>query len=155
MNVIHNIQIATTPERLIEAVTTQQGIAGWYTPAVKAQPKVGSIIELTFGAYGTITFRLEAIEPGRRASWIGVDVPPEWKGTRVGFEVASEKNGVDFTFTHSGLPDSYADFGNFNYLWGQYVRSLKLFVETGEGEPFGSAGSKASRTTPPRFNESL
>lgn len=148
MNIIHSIQIKTTPERLVEAVTTAKGIAGWYTPEVKMESKIGSLIALTFGDYGTITFRLEAIEPGRRASWIGVDVPPEWKGSRVAFEVTSVKDEVDFTFTHSGLPDPYAEFGCFNYLWGQYVRSLKFFVETGVGEPFGSAASKAARTTP-------
>jgi hypothetical protein len=33
-------------------------------------------------------------------------------------------------------------------LWAQYIRSLKLFVETGKGEPFGSPASKAAGTTP-------
>jgi hypothetical protein len=91
---------------------------------------------------------LKELEPGRRAVWVGVDVPPVWQGTRVAFEVKPLDGEVDFTFTHSGLPDPYEDFGNFNYLWGQYVRSLKLFVETGVGEPFGSLASIAARTTP-------
>lgn len=151
MNIIHNIGIRAKPGQVIEAVTTAKGLAGWYAPKSKASAKVGSLLEFNFGAYGTITFRLDVLEPGRRAVWVGVDVPPAWQGTRVAFEVTPLDGEVDFTFTHSGLPDPYEDFGNFNYLWGQYVRSLKLFVEAGVGEPFGSAASKAARTTPAEY----
>jgi hypothetical protein len=37
-----------------------------------------------------------------------------------------------------------------NYAWAQFLRSLKLFLETGMGEPFGSPASIAAGTTPRR-----
>jgi uncharacterized protein YndB with AHSA1/START domain len=146
----HNIAINTTANRVYEALTTQQGLAGWYTPATKAEPRIGGMNEFTFGSYGALRFRVENLDPNRHVDWVGVDCPPEWKDTHVSFDIEpGSKGSVNFTFSHTGLPAEYSDLACFNYLWGQYVRSIKLWCETGTGEPFGSPGSRAARTTPP------
>ncbi|HEV7163981.1 MAG TPA: SRPBCC domain-containing protein [Gammaproteobacteria bacterium] len=148
-NIMHSIAIKTTPARAYEAVTTERGLAGWYTPATKAEPRVGGTNEFTFGDYGALRFRVEKLEPSRHVDWVGVDCPPEWKGSHVSFDIKPEdENTITFTFSHTGLPSNYDGYACFNYLWGQYVRSIKLLLETGAGEPFGSEGSKTSRTTP-------
>jgi hypothetical protein len=78
-----------------------------------------------------------------------VRVPPDWPGTRITFDITPGENSANLRFRHGGFVYPYADFGVFSYLWTQYMRSLKLLVETGTGEPFGSPGSEAARTTPP------
>lgn len=148
--IVHTITIDAPAERVYAAVTTQQGLTGWYTPTAKIEARVGGINEFTFGSYGALRFRVGTLDPNRRVDWVGIDCPPEWKGTHVSFDIEpGGMESINFTFSHTGLPPEYAELGCFNYLWGQYVRSIKLWCETGTGEPFGSTGSKAARTTPP------
>jgi uncharacterized protein YndB with AHSA1/START domain len=148
VNIMHALKVAASPDRLYRAVTTQDGIAGWYTPETRAETRVGGVIECTFGSYGSLEFQVDELDPARRVTWTVVQGPPEWRGTKLTFDIAEDDGEVEFDFCHAGLPEGYDAFSSFNYLWGQYMRSIKLFAETGVGEPFGSPGSKAARTTP-------
>ena len=47
-DIVHSVDIETTPERLYEAIATQKGLAGWWTPQVKAEPTVGALNEFHF-----------------------------------------------------------------------------------------------------------
>lgn len=145
-DIVHSIEIAATPERLYEALTTQQGIAGWWTPEVKAEPVVGSINELNFQGT-TLKFRVEKLKPARHVAWSSVEVPPQWKDTQVLFDITPDGDMVHLTFRHVGFASLEGDFGITSYSWAQYIRSIKLLLETGEGEPFGSRGSQLAGTT--------
>jgi len=142
MNITHGIQIGASAERLYHALTTREGIGGWYTPETKAESKVGGIVECAFGDYGALKFRVDQLEPNRRVAWTVVQGPPEWMDTRITFEIVEDEGQVEFEFRHSGLPEQYDAYSNFNYLWGQYVRSIKLYAETGAGERSGRPGRK-------------
>ncbi len=143
MNIVIQINIATTADRVFQAITTEQGIAGWITPKTKAQPSVGGINELTFDSGNTLGFRVEALEPPGRVVWAPVQAPAEWLESRLTFAVADAGGASALTFTHSGLPEDYPAYGFFTYCWGQYIRSLKLLLETGMGEPDFSPASRA------------
>lgn len=147
-DIVLSVDVETTPDKVYEALTTQQGLAGWYTPETKAEPKVGTVIEFKFADLTTLKFRVEALEPGRSVTWSGVQVPGDWEGTRIRFDITPQSDMVNLQFTQTGLPPAYRDFGVFSYLWGQYLRSLKTLVETGKGEPFGSTASRLAGTTP-------
>jgi len=148
MDLTHNVMINTSAAAVFRTLSTQEGISGWYTPATKAEPKVGTIVECMFANYGVLKFRVDTLEPNRRVIWTVVQGPTEWMNTTLTFTFAEATGKVDFDFRHAGLPEHYDAFSSFNYLWGQYVRSIKLYAETGVGEPFGSSGSKAGGTTP-------
>ncbi len=47
-DIVHSVDIGTTPDRLYEAITTQKGLTGWWTPQVKAEPTVGALNEFHF-----------------------------------------------------------------------------------------------------------
>lgn len=143
MTIVHSIAIRSTPERLYAALTTQEGIAGWWAPQAKAEPKVGSVVEVGFDPGQSLAFRVDQLEPARRVVWKGVTVPPEWQESEVTFELKPEDGAVTFTFTHAGLPPKYVDYAFFNFCWAQYVRSIKLLAETGTGEPFGSPAANS------------
>jgi uncharacterized protein YndB with AHSA1/START domain len=148
MDIIHGLDIDTTAERLFEALSTDEGIAAWWTKA-KTHPTVGGINEFAFGA-GAVSFRVERLEPGKAVEWSADQVPPDWKGTRVLFELSEGKRRgtVTLRFTHAGFHAMTPVVAFTSYAWAQYLRSLKLLLETGRGEPFGSAASLAAGTTP-------
>jgi hypothetical protein len=145
-DIVHSIDIATTPERLYEALTTQKGIAGWWTPDVKAEPVVDSINELNFQGT-TLKFRVDKLEPACHVAWSSVEVPPQWEDTRVLFDITPDGDMVNLKFRHADFASLEGDFGITSYSWAQYVRSIKLLLETGEGEPFGTRGSRRAGTT--------
>jgi len=81
MDIIHGLDIETTAEKLFEALSTDKGIANWWTKA-KTQAKVGGINEFSLGP-GAVTFRVEKLEPGKAVAWSAEQVPPDWNGTQV------------------------------------------------------------------------
>jgi uncharacterized protein YndB with AHSA1/START domain len=146
VDIVHSVDRKTTPDHLYEAITTRQGLAGWWTPQVKAEPTVGALNEFHF-AGTTLAFRVDRLEPARRVVWSSVQVPPDWEGTQVLFDITPGDDTVNLRFTHTGFATTFGSFGVTSYSWAQYLRSLKLLLETGEGEPFGSAGSRLAGTT--------
>jgi hypothetical protein len=63
-DIVHSVDIETTPDRLYEAITTQKGLTGWWTPQVKAEPTVGALNEFHFTGT-TLKFRVDKLEPAR------------------------------------------------------------------------------------------
>jgi uncharacterized protein YndB with AHSA1/START domain len=138
MDIVHVVEIQTTPERLYEAVTTQKGLAGWWTRDTKAEPRVGAVNG--FGFSGKMSFRLkvEKLEPGKRVVWSSVQGPPDWTGTEIAFDIAPSPAGATLRFTHAGFASTGGGFGVYSYSWAQFLRSLRLLLETGRGEPAGA-----------------
>jgi uncharacterized protein YndB with AHSA1/START domain len=148
VDIVHEIDIATSHQRLYEALTTQAGLSGWYTPETTAAADVGAMIEFKFSTLTTLSFRVETLQPGRRVVWTGAQVPNEWKTTPITFDIRRDGDSVILIFRQEGFASEYKSYGGFGYCWGQYIRSLKLLLETGTGEPFGSPASIACGTTP-------
>jgi len=150
MDIIMGIELETSTEKLYEALTTEAGIAAWWTKA-KLQPAAGGLNEFAFGA-GTVTFRTDKLERGKSVGWVAEQVPPDWKDTRVLFELSdgSRPGCVTLRFSHVGFKSVSPVVAFTNYAWAQFLRSLKLYLETGAGEPFGSPASLAAGTTPRR-----
>lgn len=145
-DIVQAINIKTTPERLYEAITTQKGLAGWWTPRVKAEPTVGTISEFHFSGL-TVKFRVDKLESGRHVAWSSVQVPPDWDGTHVLFDITPDGDVVNLRFSHIGFASQGGSFAVTSYSWAQYIRSIKLLLEIGEGEPYGSKGSYLAGTS--------
>jgi uncharacterized protein YndB with AHSA1/START domain len=125
-----SLGIEATPEKVYQAITTQEGLAGWYTPDAKAKPQADTQIELGFSGM-ILKFHVDKLDPAHRIVWSNVQTIPDWKDTRITFDIIPQVKEVNLTFSQTGFARDYADIGMFTYLWAQYMRSLKLLVETG------------------------
>lgn len=148
MDIIHGLEIETTAEKLFDALSTDQGVAAWWTQA-KTQRTLGGINEFEFGR-GAVTFRLTQLERGKAVGWAAEQVPADWNGTEVLFELSdgTKPGCTSLRFCHRGFKAMNPTVAFTSYAWAQFLRSLKLFLETGQGEPFGSPASLAAGTTP-------
>ncbi len=135
MEIVHVLDIKTTPDRLYDALTTQKGLSGWWTRQTKAEPKVGAVNEFGFGPEMNFKLKVERLDAGKHVTWSSVQGPPDWAGTWVSFDITPTKEGVNLRFTHGGFQTTGGGFGVYSYSWAQFLRSLKLMQETGEGEP--------------------
>ena len=73
-----------------KALTTCEGLAGWWTTDTTGDNRVGGVVQFRFGGGG---FDMEVLEldPGERVRWLVVDGPQEWIGTRIDWELKEDE----------------------------------------------------------------
>src|SRR5947209_5227704 len=94
-------------EQVFNALTTLDGLAGWWTPIIRGDPTTGG--EIRFGFAGLdeeIVMRVEEARHPSAVSWLCLTHTghPEWEGTRILFQLESERDGAGrLRFRHVGL----------------------------------------------------
>lgn len=138
--------IQTSPEVVFKALTTPQGIAGWWTTDSHMTSGQGGELVVRFG--NTFKkFRVTHLEPGRQVTWSCLDAyldvpgiitkPREWIGTTIVFELQSDGQAVTLLqMEHKGLTPAVECHDLCAQGWGQFLGSLKAYCETGKGSPF-------------------
>ena len=71
MDIIHELSIETTAEKLFEALSTDDALAASWTKA-RTDNRVGGINEFDFRGKAA-TFRVDKIEPGKVVAWSAED----------------------------------------------------------------------------------
>jgi uncharacterized protein YndB with AHSA1/START domain len=127
-------------ERVFDALTTLDGLAGWWTPIVSGAATTGGEIELGFsGLDERIVMRVdEAIRPST-VIWTCVAHTghPEWAGTRIVVELAPGAAGRGLLkFRHVGLTPRLRCYETCDSGWEHFLRSLLDYAERGNGSPF-------------------
>ena len=135
VDILHRVGVASkTPEEVYEALTTVDGLAGWWTDRTTGDPDVGGTLEFRFIPGG---FDMEVIElePAKRVHWQVADGPPEWVGTHVTFDLSEVDGYTIVLFKHEGWAEPGEFMHHCSTKWASYLLSLKQLVETGEGAP--------------------
>ena len=96
--------IAASPEQVLAALTTPDGVAGWWGTTSGSAGAVGDVLEVGFGTSRVITMDVASLEPGR-VEWFVERAPftPEWDGTTIVFEIGASGQGTELRFRHLGL----------------------------------------------------
>lgn len=132
----HQIIINAKPEAIIKAVTEQEGLRAWWARSAAAQPTVGSDATFTFGDGAVvIRMRVEAIE-NNEVRWQCIGDIDEWRGTDLFFKARPQEDAVLLDFGHMNWASSDGAYAQCSYDWSHYMRSLKLYLETGTGVPY-------------------
>ncbi|KQW44019.1 polyketide cyclase [Nocardioides sp. Root1257] len=135
VDILHRVGVASkSPEEVYEALTTVDGLAGWWTDRTTGDPDVGGTLEFRFIPGG---FDMEVIElePAKRVHWQVADGPPEWVGTHVTFDLSEVDGYTIVLFKHEGWVEPGEFMHHCSTKWASYLLSLKQLVETGEGAP--------------------
>jgi uncharacterized protein YndB with AHSA1/START domain len=154
----HELIIAASPEKVYKAITEQQGLSAWWSPDAKAEAKLNSIASFPFGPEYHKEMKITALNPFSEVRWTCIKGAEEWTATHISFELKSgnkdtllesrpeltdqvrqQQNLTTATvliFHHSDWRDHTPMFAECNYTWALFLRSLKLFCETGVGSPW-------------------
>ena len=135
-SIYHQLRIAAPAEKVYNAITTQEGLSGWWTPETKAKPETGSILRFAFGPDYFKEMKVTKLEPPSRVEWLCVKGYEEWIGTTITFEIETDDKGTVLFFHHDGWKDYTPEFAGCSYDWALFLRSLRLLCETGKGLPF-------------------
>lgn len=138
----HLVVIDAPVHKVYHALTEQASLAGWWTEQTVVQEvTVGSTIDFRFGDRYFNKMRIVALEPNTRIEWECLEGDDEWLGTTFLFLLEEKEGQAAVRFSHGNWRAATDFFAHCNYHWGFYLHSLKLYCETGEGEPFTNSSS--------------
>lgn len=125
----HLVFIQSTPEKIYTAITTQQGIASWWSVSNNAVPEEGNVYRISFGGDYYKEIKVEELVPDKKVVWQIVHAHPEWLNTKVIFDISMGKNSAELRFSHSGWKGYTDMFAQCNHHWGIYLQNLKVYTE--------------------------
>jgi uncharacterized protein YndB with AHSA1/START domain len=157
-NIHQEVLIGAPAEKIYNAITSPEGLSAWWTPGSTAKTEVNSIARFPFGADYHKEMKILELKPSELVKWKCLAGENEWIGTTLTFQlnagnkknmldshyeipgqVQQQKNADQLTlviFHHDNWKDYTPMFAECSYTWGQFLRSLKLYCETGKGKPW-------------------
>ena len=140
MKTIHHMLDISAPEaRVWSALTEAEGLSGWWSTRVQApRAAVGARTYWTFGGDFNPVMETIRLDPAHEVAWRCVCGHEQWQESEFMFRLQRPKDGrtrLRFWQEYAvELEDDY--YGNYNFNWGYYLESLRLYCETGNGKPF-------------------
>jgi len=138
------IDLAASPATVYAALSTQDGLRGWWTQTCDADETQGGRATFRFGPHHK-TMRIDRLDPGREVQWTCVGAhlevpgmaPDEWVGTTIAWRLAPDGHtGTQLDIEHVGLTPALACWELCRTGWDQFIGSLQSYVEQGKGQPF-------------------
>lgn len=142
--------IATGTDRVFAALTTLDGLAGWWTPTVSGEPLAGG--EITFSFDGErVVMQVEEAEAPLRVAWrcLRHTKFSDWDGTRLTFDLdpaGEDRSSTALVFEHAGLEPELDCFSLCSAGWDHYLASLAAYAASGKGVPWRTAGWRPATT---------
>jgi uncharacterized protein YndB with AHSA1/START domain len=135
VDILHKIGIeGSSADEVYSALTTLDGLSGWWTEDTTGETGVGDVIEFRF-APGGFDMKVIELDPAKRVLWQVVDGPEEWIGTTIGFELRQDGDYTVVLFKHEGWREPVEFMHHCSTKWATFLMSLKALVETGKGAP--------------------
>ena len=137
--IIHFVRVHAAPEKVFQALTTEAGLSNWWSTAVDVDEAAG-MIHFHFAGDFNPDMKVVNQQTNQLVEWECTDGHDNWKANTFLFEVRAVRGETDLMFVQvyaQELTDEV--YGTYNYNWGYYLHSLKLFCETGTGTPFKAA----------------
>jgi uncharacterized protein YndB with AHSA1/START domain len=134
--IVFELEVDAPAKEIAEALTTQQGIAGWWTDDVSFPSGAGATMTLGF-PIAPLPFQLRVDEADeQQVAWTSIgEFPPHWAGTRVVWTLAPAGESTTVHFVHDGWASDEGPFGSSALTWGRLMDTLKRFAETGTPAP--------------------
>jgi hypothetical protein len=135
VDILHKVGIKSSSLKAVyTALTTREGLSGWWTNDTRGDSKVGGVLEFRFGA-GGIDMKILELHPAERVLWQVVAGPEEWIGTQISFDLRQEGDWTIVLFKHQGWKEPVEFMHHCSTKWGVFLLSLKALLETGTGGP--------------------
>jgi hypothetical protein len=141
------ILVSATPEAAYRALTA--GFDKWWTTRCNPISRPGDQTTFRFGStYWVMVARevrphshveLECVEAHHVHEGLPSSILREWEGTRLRWQVGVQGASTRILFVHEGLLSSLDCYKVCEQGWERFfLKSLKSYLDTGEGMPFDS-----------------
>ena len=139
-DIIHRVGIKASLQKVYQALSTIEGIAGWWTQHTSGSSQIGNTIVVQFHSpegneLGSMHMEVKVLDPDKKVQWYITKGPEEWIGTDVIFELHQEEDYSIVLFGHRNWQEEVEFTAHCSMKWATFMLSLKDFVETGRGKP--------------------
>jgi uncharacterized protein YndB with AHSA1/START domain len=139
-DILHKVGVkSASPDDVYRALTTIEGLSGWWTTDTQGDrpddTQVGDTLRFRFGT-GGFDMKVLELRPAEHVLWQVVDGPPEWLGTKIGFDLKQNDDWTSVLFKHQGWNEPVEFMHHCSTKWGVFLLSLKSLLETGQGTPW-------------------
>jgi uncharacterized protein YndB with AHSA1/START domain len=135
VDILHRVGMkSASPEDVYAALTTIEGLSGWWATDTKGQTEVGGTLEFRF-ELGPIDMLVRELTPAKSVLWEVTDGPAEWIGTTVRWDIKQAGDYTIVLFAHEGWKEPVEFMHHCSTKWATFLVSLKQLVETGTGAP--------------------
>jgi uncharacterized protein YndB with AHSA1/START domain len=139
-DIIHRIGIKAPVSKVYAALSTVEGVAGWWTKNTTGDYKTGGNIKVQFNSpdgkeVGSMEMEVTALEPDKKVQWRFKAGPDEWIGTDAVFDLYQDGEYTIVLFVHKNWSEVVEFMAHCSMKWGTFMLSLREFVETGKGKP--------------------
>ena len=131
------IDIAGTPSNILTALTTENGVAGWWTDDCDVTAKQATYRFKRADGERVVTFRVDDVTASSVVmTCTAQQNNPDWIGTKLSFAVSTTGDRTRVALVHAGYPANNECYAQCQRGWTHFMASLKKYIETGVGEPF-------------------
>ncbi len=137
-DIVQELTIEATPENVFHALTTSDGITGWWSNHVMAEPKVGSLTDVRFENGEVMKFEMTDLEVGKKVHWRCRLSPHNWEGSTITWDLTPTAKGTRLLFGQHNLTVGATGYRieETRAGWEYFLESLKSYLETGKGTPY-------------------
>ena len=132
----HRIRIYAPAERVYRALTSTDGLQGWFTPHVAGDVREGGEMTMSFTDKEPFRWKFSELKPQSHVHWTCLEGPGAAAGTSVTYKLGAADDGQTvIECDHDGWPAEHDALATCNTLWGLLMGRLKDFSETGKPNP--------------------
>lgn len=139
-NIVHRIGIKAPASRVYAALSTIDGLAGWWTRDTSGRSEPGKTITFSFrdpAGKEIGGFEMEVLElsPDDKVRWKVLSGPADWVGSMLSFSLAEQDGMTIVLFAHRGWREETESMAHCSTKWAVFLLSLRDQVERGAGRP--------------------
>ncbi|MBA2290939.1 MAG: SRPBCC domain-containing protein [Gemmatimonadales bacterium] len=140
LDIVHRVGIRAPASKVFDAVTTTEGVGGWWTRSTTGTAEIGGKVNVRFlrddgEEIGQMDFEMTTQVPNREVQWRILAGPPEWIGTDITFHFEEDGDMTILIFGHRGWKEPVEFMAHCSMKWAVFMLSLRDMLETGEGRP--------------------
>jgi Activator of Hsp90 ATPase homolog 1-like protein len=129
-----------TPKEVFKSINN---VSCWWSTSFEGHSeKLNDVFTVHFGET-YITVKIVELIPNKKILWHVIDCykhwlkdKKEWKGTKMSWEISTEKNATQIRFTHIGLVPGIECYEGCEEAWNSYINeSLFKLINKGKGTP--------------------
>ncbi|HEX6194798.1 MAG TPA: SRPBCC domain-containing protein [Jiangellaceae bacterium] len=135
MDILHRVGVKASQDAVYRALTTPEGLAGWWTKDTSGDGAPGGVLVFRFGDLGGFDMKVVEARPAEHVLWEVIDGPEEWIGTQISWDLRTEGDFTIVMFAHKGWREPVEFMHHCSTKWATFLMSLKSLLETGTGAP--------------------
>jgi uncharacterized protein YndB with AHSA1/START domain len=135
--ILHVFDVQASKETVFRAISSLQGLAEWWTTDVSGEQTVGGTILFHFGGDFNPHMEITHLAQNHSTKWKCTGGHDKWLSSLFTFSLKDQESQTRVMFQQEYATElSDDDYGIYNFNWGYYLESLRLYCENGEGKPY-------------------